>query len=260
MRSVHPEERPWRIRARFALNWAAAASGQISATFHANSARAARLNEPVATLSGLVQTGICIHPSPASEQSSASIETASAVNPTKSIRTDLADLPEPLTASGAAQACPIRLRSRRNAAQLSQTDWLCPPVPFLLAPSFGRAAGKWNRRLHLPRPLDRSSRKHIPDLLEAPFQTRRIFSPSRSLFPFRATVRIALFPGKSAGGPLTLIFLPLLRVSGTLRKSDRISNSLTNNPDTRARGDKECEQLFRKQKQTRFGHESGITR
>lgn len=80
MRSVHPEKRPWRTRAQFALNCPAAASGQISAIFHANSARAARLNEPVAPLSGLLQTGGCNPKRPALSWARARISTAVALD------------------------------------------------------------------------------------------------------------------------------------------------------------------------------------
>lgn len=114
MRSQHNYGSRLRTRARLALIWPAAASGQISATFHANGARAARLKEPVAPLSGLLQTGGCIQPRSASGKPTGTIETASVVISSEFICTDHAHLPEPLTAPGAAQTCPACLPSPSN--------------------------------------------------------------------------------------------------------------------------------------------------
>lgn len=237
MKSVHPEERPWRIRARFALNWPAAASGQISATFHANSARAARLNEPVATLSGLVQTGSCIHPSPAAQQSSAAIETASAVNPTKSICTDLAHLPEPLTAPGAAQACPACLPSPSNQRTfLDPLGHARPFDPSSHLPLVGLRADRIGSVIVSPR----EGRKREIPIHEEP-STRPAylgeialisggFNPSPALghlaFPHLSgisslpnVIEQSDFPWKSRPRFFDMRKSSVLRVSGTLRSA-----------------------------------------
>ncbi len=51
------------------------------------------------------------------------------------------------------------------------------------------------------------------------------------IFPDQMPVRIALFPGKSAGGSLALNFPPFLRVSGTLRRESPFSKTPTTNSD-----------------------------
>jgi hypothetical protein len=51
------------------------------------------------------------------------------------------------------------------------------------------------------------------------------------VFRGQTTGRIALFPGKSAGGPLALIFPPLLRVSGTLRRESPFFKTPAINPN-----------------------------
>jgi hypothetical protein len=102
---------PSRIHARRALIWSDA---QISATFLAMAAMAARWNEPLATLGRLVPSGGCIPSTPLRLEPSVSAHLVSTNVSPAGMRRNCAHWPEPLTAPGAAEACPTCLVSQKR--------------------------------------------------------------------------------------------------------------------------------------------------
>jgi hypothetical protein len=100
-----------RANVRRALIWPGV---QISAGLLATNAKAARLNEPLASLGRLVQTGVCTPSSPFRSESCMGALSVSAGVSIAHPRFDAAHWPEPLTAPVAAQACPTCLPSPSN--------------------------------------------------------------------------------------------------------------------------------------------------
>jgi hypothetical protein len=137
-------------------------------------------------------------------------------------------LPEPLTAPGAAQACPACLPSPSNQRTSVTTNARSARLKEAPAarPCLFQTGGFTCLDLStgVLGNTFRASLKH-PSRPAGFSHLRGRFTRSKR------PSGLHFSPEKCGGGPLALIFPPVLRVSGTLRRSRRISNSLTNNPD-----------------------------
>ncbi len=118
----------FRIRGGYALIRPDSSPGRISATLPATSAPAARLKEPPAALDGFLQTGGCTESIPSRRHSFAPRRSTFPSRARFRSRGFGAHWPEPLTAPGAAQACPAGLPSPAN--QLTSADSLDGVRPF----------------------------------------------------------------------------------------------------------------------------------
>lgn len=141
IRQNHPHD--IRTCGRVALIRPDSSSDQISATVRATNAQAARLKEPSASLGGLLLTGSRIPASPRPSQHRAIGIRAPAHIAPDDIRKFRAHLPKPLTAPGAAQACPAGLPSPSNQRTFSdRLGWGRPFNPLSRLPLVGFRAAR----------------------------------------------------------------------------------------------------------------------